>query len=96
MVGLGLTAREGDVATWLARGRTNPEIAAILGMRPRTVEKHVENIFTKLGVENRTTAARVILSRGAPGDGPAPAPLPRQHNDTMRMLRRLSRRRAER
>ena len=57
---LGLTKREADVGTWLARGRTNAEIASILAMRPRTVEKHVENILVKLGVENRTTASLLI------------------------------------
>jgi DNA-binding CsgD family transcriptional regulator len=61
LAGLGLTPRERDVAAWLAYGRTNPEIAAIISMRPRTVEKHVERILLKLGVENRTSAARVIL-----------------------------------
>jgi len=64
LAGLGLTPRERVVATWLARGRSNPEIAAMLGMRPRTVEKHVERILTKLGVENRTAAARMILGLG--------------------------------
>lgn len=66
----GLTPREADVAIWLARGRTNPEIASILGMRPRTVEKHVENILCKLGVENRTAAASVITGAASLADGP--------------------------
>lgn len=57
---LGLTARESEVGLWLARGRTNPEIARILSMQPRTVEKHVERILVKLGVENRTGAAMII------------------------------------
>lgn len=57
---LGLTARESEVGMWLARGRTNPEIARILSMQPRTVEKHVERILVKLGVENRTGAAMII------------------------------------
>lgn len=61
LAGLGLTPRERDVATWLAHGRTNSEIATILQSRPRTVEKHVERILLKLGVENRTAAARVVL-----------------------------------
>ncbi len=70
---LGLTPRERDVASWLARGRTNPEIAAILAAKPRTVEKHVEKILLKLGVENRTAAARVILGTWAVRGGPEPA-----------------------
>ncbi len=66
---LGLTAREIEVGRWLARGRTNPEIAKILAMQPRTVEKHVERILLKLGVENRTTAAVMIAGRLPLGSG---------------------------
>jgi len=55
-----LTPRETEVATWLARGKTNREIATILGANMRTVEKHVEKILEKLSVENRTTAAVMI------------------------------------
>jgi DNA-binding CsgD family transcriptional regulator len=65
----GLTPREREVAHWLAMGKTNPEIAAILGSGARTVEKHVEGILAKLAVENRTAAALVIASadgRGQP------------------------------
>ena len=53
----GLTPREAEIARWLARGKTNSEIALILQIRLRTVEKHMEGILGKLGVENRTTAA---------------------------------------
>ena len=53
----GLTQREGEVARWIATGKTNAEIAAILGISPRTVHKHVEHIFEKLGVETRITLA---------------------------------------
>jgi DNA-binding CsgD family transcriptional regulator len=56
----GLTPREGQVAHWIARGKTNLEISIILQTRPRTVEKHVEAILSKLGVENRTAAALVL------------------------------------
>jgi len=56
----GLTAREQEVATWLARGKTNAEIGAILEMHARTAEKHVERILAKLSVDNRTAAAVVI------------------------------------
>ncbi len=62
---LGLTARESDVATWLAAGKSNADIAALLRTRPRTVEKHVEKILGKLGVENRTAAALVVLGTSA-------------------------------
>ncbi|MFT3733663.1 MAG: DNA-binding response regulator [Rhodocyclaceae bacterium] len=52
-----LTAREGEVLLWVARGKTNRDIADILGMSPRTVNKHLEHIFEKMGVETRTAAA---------------------------------------
>lgn len=68
---LGLTARERLVAVWLARGRTNHEIAELLGSRPRTIEKHVEKILGKLGVENRTAVAGVILAAAGPASAPA-------------------------
>jgi Response regulator containing a CheY-like receiver domain and an HTH DNA-binding domain len=57
----GLTEREAEVLRWVARGKTDPEIAIILGTRPRTIEKHVEHILAKLGVENRTTAALMAI-----------------------------------
>jgi DNA-binding response OmpR family regulator len=52
-----LTTREGEVLLWLARGKANRDIADILSMSPRTVNKHLEHVFEKLGVENRTAAA---------------------------------------
>jgi DNA-binding CsgD family transcriptional regulator len=55
-----LTPRETEVAGWLSQGKTNPEIAIILQTRPRTVEKHMEKVLEKLGVENRTAAAMMI------------------------------------
>jgi DNA-binding NarL/FixJ family response regulator len=56
-----LTPRESEVLIWITRGKTNQEIAIILDFSPRTVNKHLEQIFRKLGVENRTTAAAVSL-----------------------------------
>jgi DNA-binding NarL/FixJ family response regulator len=52
-----LTPRETEVLSWLAKGKTNRDIADILGMSPRTVNKHLEHIFEKLGVETRAAAA---------------------------------------
>jgi len=52
-----LTGRETEVLLWVARGKTNRDIAEILGMSPRTVNKHLEHVFEKLGVETRTAAA---------------------------------------
>lgn len=58
---LGVTAREAEVLLWLSRGKQNRDIADILGMSPRTVNKHLEQAYTKLGVENRASAAAVVL-----------------------------------
>jgi len=52
-----LTAREADVLVWISRGKSNREISEILGISPRTVNKHLEQVFAKLGVENRAAAA---------------------------------------
>ncbi|MCW5296693.1 response regulator [Herbaspirillum lusitanum] len=57
-----LTPRESDVLTWLGKGKTNRDIAEILGMSPRTVNKHLEHIFVKLGVETRSAAAVLASS----------------------------------
>lgn len=54
---LGLTAREAEVLFWVAQGKSNPDIATILGAGVRTIHKHVENIFRKLGCETRAAAA---------------------------------------
>ena len=56
---LGLTSREAEVLVWIGRGKSNKDIAEILALSPRTVNKHLEQIYTKLGVENRTAAAAV-------------------------------------
>jgi len=61
---LGLTTREGEVLSWLSKGKTNRDIAQILGLSPRTVDKHLEQIYAKLGVENRTAAAAIATSAG--------------------------------
>jgi DNA-binding NarL/FixJ family response regulator len=62
-----LTAREGEVLHWLAGGKTNRDIAEILGMSPRTVNKHLERIYVKLGVETRASAtAMAVHSLSAP------------------------------
>lgn len=64
---LGLTPREAEVLFWVARGKTNDEIATVLGIGLTTVKKHLESTFAKLGVENRTTAAAMALERMAAG-----------------------------
>ncbi len=54
---LGLTSRESEVLSWISKGKTNRDIAQILGLSSRTIDKHLEQIYAKLGVENRTAAA---------------------------------------
>lgn len=63
-----LTLREREVLRWLARGKTNAEIGAILGISAATVGKHLEHIYPKLGVENRTAAASFATELNATTD----------------------------
>ena len=56
-----LTAREAEVLYWVAHGKTNRDIGDILGTRPKTITKHLEHVFEKLGVETRTAAAARVL-----------------------------------
>ena len=59
--GLTLTPREREVLEWVAAGKTNRDIAQILGACPRTIEKHLERVYEKLGVEGRTAAAMRLV-----------------------------------
>ncbi len=61
LLALGLTAREAEVLYWIAQGKSNPDIATILGANVRTVHKHVEHIFQKLGLETRNAAMLAAL-----------------------------------
>lgn len=56
----GLTDREADVLRWVAQGKSNPEIGVILGITPRTAEKHIENILRKTRTENRAAAVQAF------------------------------------
>jgi len=58
---LSITSREAQVLLWLAHGKTNREIAEILEMSPRTVNKHLEQLYPKVGADNRTAAASVAI-----------------------------------
>ena len=58
-----LTSREADVLLWLVNGKSNKEIAEILDISPRTVNKYLDHVYVKLGVENRTAAAMVTMRR---------------------------------
>ncbi|WP_153160291.1 response regulator transcription factor [Zoogloea sp. 1C4] len=64
-----LTTREAEVLYWVIKGKTSPDIGEILGSSPRTVNKHLEHVFAKLGVENRTAAASVAMARIRMGGG---------------------------
>ena len=56
-----LTSREAEVLLWISRGKANRDIGEILNISPRTVNKHLEQVFVKLGVENRSAAAAVAV-----------------------------------
>ncbi len=58
---LTVTEREAEVLLWIARGKSNRDIAEILDLSPRTVNKHLEQIYAKLGVENRASAAALAV-----------------------------------
>ncbi|MNG27596.1 Transcriptional regulatory protein DegU [compost metagenome] len=59
-----LTGREVEVLEWVACGKTNRDIGEILGLSPRTVNKHLEHVYVKLGVETRTAAAALAIAMG--------------------------------
>lgn len=58
-----LTQREAEVLYWVVRGKTSKDIGEILGSSPRTVNKHLEHVFEKLGVETRTAAANLAQGK---------------------------------
>ena len=62
----GLTQREAEALYWVIKGKTNRDIGDILGLSPRTVHKHLEHVFAKLGVETRTAAATLEMNKLRP------------------------------
>jgi DNA-binding CsgD family transcriptional regulator len=58
-----LTPKEAEVLYWVVKGKINRDIGDILGSSPMTVKKHLERVFAKLGVETRTAAAGMVMSR---------------------------------
>jgi len=60
---LGLTLREAEILMWISRGKTNKEVGLILGSSPRTVNKHLEHIFEKLGVVTRAAAVSIAVQK---------------------------------
>jgi DNA-binding CsgD family transcriptional regulator len=72
LASLALTPREAEVLFWISQGKSNHDIGVILGAKTGTICKHVEHIFGKLNVENRTAAAVVALETYR-SSAPAPA-----------------------
>jgi DNA-binding CsgD family transcriptional regulator len=62
LANLGLSWRETDVLRWVAQGKTNSEIGTILGISLRTVQKHLERVYSRLGVENRHAAMTIAMA----------------------------------
>jgi len=60
---LGLTPREAEVLLWVAQGKSNPEIATILGAAENTIKVHLAHIFEKLGADNRHAASLIALEK---------------------------------
>jgi len=59
---LGLSRREAEVLAWVAQGKTDAAIGTILSLSPRTVAKHLQHIYERLGVENRSSAAALAFT----------------------------------
>jgi DNA-binding CsgD family transcriptional regulator len=66
---VGLTEREGQVLYWLTKGKANRDIAEILGLGTRTIDKHLQQIYAKLEVENRTSATAIAVQLLSEGGG---------------------------
>jgi len=64
VLGEALTAREAEVLALVARGSANKEIAAALGLSVHTVERHLTNLYPKIGCRSRTEAAAFALTHG--------------------------------
>jgi DNA-binding CsgD family transcriptional regulator len=77
LASLSLTPREAEVLFWISQGKSNHDIGIILGAKTGTICKHVEHIFGKLNVENRTAAAVIALETSHSGV-PAPESKPGQ------------------
>jgi DNA-binding CsgD family transcriptional regulator len=63
-----LTSREREILSWVARGKTNAEIAQLLWLAPSTVRKHLENVYAKVGVSTRTAAVAQVFGYTQPRD----------------------------
>ena len=58
-----MTPREAEVLSWVALGKTDRDVAALLQCSPRTVHKHLQRVYAKLGVETRTAAVMRAVVR---------------------------------
>jgi DNA-binding NarL/FixJ family response regulator len=85
LASLGLTARETEVLTWIAQGKTNHEIGVILSACTGTICKHVERILCKLRVKNRTSAAAIAFAALAKGKRVS-SPVTRTHGSALPQL----------
>jgi DNA-binding CsgD family transcriptional regulator len=63
-----ITPREREVLRWVGAGKSDAQIGIILGLSTRTVQKHLENAYVKLGVENRTAAAMIVAGSNSLAD----------------------------
>jgi DNA-binding NarL/FixJ family response regulator len=79
---LGLTPRAAETLLWVAQGKTNPDIATILGITESTIKKHVQEIFEKLGVETRGAATVRALEVLSVGQLPIPATSSESRHET--------------
>jgi DNA-binding CsgD family transcriptional regulator len=70
-----LTRREREILLWVARGKSNREIAAVLYLAPGTIRKHLDNVYDKLGVSNRAGAVGRAVSIDSGGFADQPADL---------------------
>lgn len=59
--GLNITLREAEVLLWVSYGKSNSDISDVLTISPRTVQKHLEHIYDKMGVETRSSAAAIAI-----------------------------------
>ena len=57
-----LTFRKAEVLSWIVRGKSNHDIAVLLELSHRTIDKHLQSVFAKMGVENRTAAAAMVAN----------------------------------
>ena len=64
-----LTRREHEIVGWIAEGKSNRDVAGLLGISLRTVEKHMENILKKMGTDNRTAAVLTWVREHGPQGG---------------------------